>query len=310
MVSMERGPSIGASDNEEINSPEDDRVVRIKTDNGLFDLVYSDHTIANDPETMREADAILLEQRALFSNSGVEMYLDFIEKDEKGGRQYRAIVAEAKKTKKPIFMVDLPLTYKSQAINEEQLTAGLGSQLEALLGVVLTLSVGRDIVKQKMNRRQFLKVATKGLVATYFMTPIAERLIPSNADGSVSGESSLARKSERNLISFNDKAHPELNKDFTIELRNKVMAQKAETVAKSLTKAGVVNPVCSVYVGAKHFGMEQALKKTERQRMQEIRDYTKEDTSQLGKIARIDFGVAGDGKETVTISIFEDEAFR
>ena len=144
-----------------------------------------------------------------------------------------------------------------------------------------------------MNRRDFLKLLSKSLLAVYFAPQLAEDLILflSLPDKAMLNEEAVRRKIHRFLIKLNEKIHPETNM-ILITLRNIIMAQKLITIAQDINKEISKKPEIGVVVGASHIGIEEALNLDEKERneiIEKIMNFAKGVKKNIATIARFDY---------------------
>jgi pheromone shutdown protein TraB len=179
---------------------------------------------------------------------------------------------------------------------------------ENIMGAYLILSslyqLAYKIVtseRKKMNRRDFLKLLSKSLLAVYFAPQLAENLILffSLPDKAMLNEETARRKIHRFLIKLNEKIHPETHM-ILITLRNIIMAQKLITIARDINKEISKKPEIGVVVGASHIGIEGALNLDEKERKEiigQIMNFAKGIKKNIATIARFDYNSKTEGWE-------------
>jgi hypothetical protein len=284
-------------------------VVSVAGTNGAYNVVYSDHHVPNHPQTTEGVDALMLEQRMIYTEADVNEYFTWLESSgDPEARQYREILQVARRDRKPVFFVDANLSSPSGV--DERLKANIVRTIESALGVSLmgytAAKLHNASKRNAIGRRELLTHIFKGAVAMYLLTPRLENLARSMSDDPPD-ESSVSRKTERGLQSVNSVIHPELNIPLTLNHRNAIMAQNAEAVSRVLAKELGRAPKSALYVGSLHTGIERELQGNEARRVQHINQHP--ELCHKGEIARVDF-VDEDGAEKVRIQILQDPAFR
>lgn len=107
-------------------------------------------------------------------------------------------------------------------------------------------------------------------------------------------EKSARRAVNRFLNDLNERVHPETNA-IIVTLRNHLFAQKAETIVKTLSPE-IKNrkPEAAITLGARHYGIERALKEEDKERVWLIDKLLsvpglKKTREKIATIARFDF---------------------
>jgi DNA polymerase IIIc chi subunit len=249
---------------EKVRKPESPpNVVIVETPEGIFRIAYGRHKVPQNPEDVKGVDAIMLESGML------QYYLNQEEAIKEfpllyESVQYKNLIKEAAKAKQPIYLTDLDPRMENAILAFLLQTAegmgaiGLDLWLLYLLGLkVITKS-------KKITRRDFLKL----LAAAYFGTELVESFTYPRK-GNIE-EGTLTRKINRSLINLNEKIHPETNM-VILTLRNLIMAQKLTTIAKELQQKIGKKPEIGIVVGARHIGIEDALKMSKEERMEIIK---------------------------------------
>lgn len=284
-------------------------IVRVQGKNGYYDVVYSDHYVPNSVKTAEGMDALMLEQRMMYSTDGVNAYFEWLAfSADPEACQYREILQVARKDRIPVFFIDVSLSAPTGG--SEKIRKNILRTIESALGVSIVgftaAKIHQDVTDHTlMTRRALLSHAFRTTVAMYSLTPRLESLA-SSLSGSPPDESSFSRNWQKRLHALNSFVHPELNTPYTLDFRNIIMAQNAEFVSRVLVEQLRRKPTCALYVGSQHMGIESALKADERGRVQRIKDNPQ--LLHSGNIARVDF-VEVNGREQMQIEILQDSAF-
>jgi hypothetical protein len=250
---------------ERVRKPESPpNVVIVETPEGIFRIAYGRHDVPQNPEDVKGVDAIMLESGMLqYYLNQEEAIREFPLLYE--SVQYKNLIKEAAKAKQPIYLTDLDPRMENAILAFLLQTAegmgaiGLDLWLLYLLGLkVITKS-------KKITRRDFLKLL---LLAGYFGTQLGESFTYP-IEGNIE-EDTLTSKINRFLINLNEKIHPETHM-VILTLRNLIMAQKLTTIAKELQQKIGKKPEIGIVVGARHIGIEDALKMSKKERMEIIK---------------------------------------
>jgi hypothetical protein len=260
--------------------------VEMETQNGVYKIIYSNHTIPNDPHTIDDVDVIICERPGLKypvdqdpQTAGLNYTLD-----GQHGVTFRAAALQ----KKSIFYVDVSPAL-AERIQTSETVSNLLPGAEAIAGIGLLASSRRW--KQRMSdetpvetgnatkeesekihdRRSWLSTVlrkAKQVGGLYLLTPIDQMASTLWSTGfREPNERSIARQTERALHDVNRVAHPELND----EGRNILIAQKAETIARLLIPRFQRKPRISIFVGALHHNIERQLVSSEEMRIRALR---------------------------------------
>lgn len=267
-------------------------IVELSTEQADYKIVYSVHTRQNNPGDIVGSDAIILEYGIDYSNA--DEVINVLNKDVEDNQQYKAIIEYARANKIPIYFVDVSLKTR----NEKDLLDLAKLVKKALIPVVgakVSYALGKSVIKDMkelpINRRNFLKGLGKTMLAVYTGTPALEptAALASTRLSHEPDEEGVLRKIERGVADINSSIHPEL-KTFSMEGRNALIAQKAESIAKDLESRLGKRPKLSVIIGALHTGIEKDLKMKETERQVGMRKYfTEKELDTEKAITRVDF---------------------
>ncbi len=276
-----------------IENPRPDFVERrkniseVETARAIYSIVYSDHETLNDPAIVKDVDAVILElaeSEAYDKTKTLEVLRGSID-------QYRMVFEAAIKNKKPLFVADLSINAAEygKAKTEYALTQFLIPAIEASLGALAISSAVKDSKSdKKTSRRSFLASAGKLLAGGYLMTPALAQ-VGLAACGPVPDERSFGRQATKHARSVTRAAHPEVRSTI-LDIRNDLMAQKAETIANILKKEITGRkPKLGFFVGAGHSGLEKSLQTSEAERVDALLSDLEEGVAKQNKIVRIDF---------------------
>lgn len=305
MSSLENGPD-KLSRKKEIPK----NVVEVETENATYRISYELHNATADPDLVDGADGIILE--------GYYNY-DIRENIPKAFRgfsetQMKGVIARSAEQDKPVFSADMSvdlLKFASLCL-ENPVKKKLIEAGELLIGMGLIQSAISEIRNtEKISRRNFLRTTGKMIGGAYFGMPAIESVLAgiSILTKKILDESSDLRKFSRGLEKVNEYAHPELQ-TMAIEVRNQLIAQKAETIATQLREKIGKKPNLAIYIGASHFGIEEALKSTQSDRMAKLRTIFKDELVKQAKIIQYNPKQDSHGKVFCeSFSILEDPAF-
>lgn len=146
--------------NPESNS-EFKNVVKLETSLGKYDIVYGDHELTQDPEVLKNSDALVLEMSSDYSKA--ETLPDLVVSIQNHWQQYKGVIDYAKKNEIPIYFIDLinldaknvKANMPKQALEKDfygDLFAGLAAG-----GVLITAGDQVMLKQQKApSRRAFL----------------------------------------------------------------------------------------------------------------------------------------------------------
>lgn len=250
--------------------PEDkDNCVRLETSNALYNIVYSNHGITNNPEDVYGSDVILLEFGRINLENAEKDLTQRLEVNTNFNEQYSEIIKYAAEHSVPVYLID-----SNKDSGNYEFIQKLLPTLELYVSYKLLKSSITDSIKQPVTRRSFLKNLGKAAAAAYFSAPVIEAaaIISHNSEPS---ESSFERNIERKIRPVNELIHPELN-SMTLQGRNHIIADKSEYIAKEFGSKLSRKPKISIVIGAAHTGIEDALKMTDEQRMGELKKYLSE----------------------------------
>lgn len=263
-----------------LNAKEGDTVT-VETDEGVFNIVYSHHDTPNDPSIVQNTDALILEGEMHYS-ADERLVANLDERSQ--SVQYAPLFSAAAAQKKPMFFVDISAeTAKnldgifSGGRQEARMSVAKLEALSSLLLVAYKMHAalrgkGTSTGGKPLSRREFFGAATQESVlplAAYLATPLAESALAHTA-----GERTVSRQTYRALHAVNTTMHPELPDSLLAEVRNALIAQKSESVARRLKSALGRKPTITIVIGAAHIGLEDQLRAPEATRMHTVRSYT------------------------------------
>lgn len=255
-------------------------IVTVETDAGVFNIVYSYHDIPNDPTIVQNTDALILEGEMHYS-ADERLVANIDERSQ--SMQYAPLFSAAAAQRRPMFFVDISA---ETAKNLDGIFSGdrqearmSVAKLEALSGLLLVAykmhaalrGKGTSAGEKPLSRREFFGAAAQETalpLAAYLATPLAESALTRTAD-----ERTVSRQTYRALHAVNTTMHPELPDSLLAEVRNALIAQKSESVARSLKSALGRRPTVTIVIGAAHIGLEDQLRAPEATRMHTVRSY-------------------------------------
>lgn len=309
--------ALGRSSQEsaEVGREGQENVVTLETDNAFYNIVYSIHTVPNQPATLRGADAAVFELVSRYDPEIIKYGVLLAD-------NYRYVLSDAIRHQKPVYCTDLSIGstegIQESEIDREVLKSELLLKVETMIGFSLVPTTIQSLAKEVSpkepgrNRRSFLTTLAKAGATFYFLAPIGERKSSVNTTSTFTqepNEASLDRKVERLLRGINTKIHPELVEKLVLRVRNDLIAQKTETAARQLSKTLGRKPTVSLYVGAAHTGIERSLQDIEEKRLQRLKENLGNNFASQGRIIRLDFMQLENGEDTVAATVLHDPAF-
>lgn len=269
-------------------------VVVIDKPDGRFRIAYGAHHLEQKAEDIAGADGIVLET-AIGGDYSTQELAEKVLTGAASRLQYRRVFESAAKYDRPIFLADVDPTAVASLLSLAL------SALEYFVAYKLLASLAKDASKtfsgeKTINRRGFIKLFGKGMTGLYLSISLAERL--SLLVNSAADYNSKLRAVNRFFSSLNEKVHPETNA-IVVTLRNHIIVQKLHTIAQRLKEGVNKKPEIALIFGAGHTGIENALEKDDKDRV-EIIDRLLEFPGagdmrrRLANIARFDFDKKSD----------------
>lgn len=280
-------------------------VVELSTENADYDIVYNIH-LWEIPESkvLLSSDLIMLE----LPRVDKEVAQEQLERPDKG---YVKIVEHAFKHEKPLFFIDVS---KQSDVMRRFGESILLRSFEAYFGVKLLLSRNKPLWKpgesthSRLSRRKFLTKTAKTLAGIYLTSPILKTIVdlPSVLNLGHPKEGSLLRKTERAVYKAERALHPEL-KTMHLEGRNALMAQKAETISKTVWQKTGRRPRVALVIGGGHIGIEDSLRSTPDERLKEIKKYFSGRLDDEAQIIQVNPQIDEQGNRTGEVIVYQDE---
>lgn len=210
-----------------------DNVVPVDTPEARYKVVYGYHTIEQEPTDIGKSDAIFLEKITKGGDYSTPESAEKLLKEYSSEPQYRQIILEAERQKKPIFFGDI--------IGGDLVVAlqhGL-RDIEPVVGALLLASLTKKAVEQgimNMDRREFLKKALGGI----FLLSQAHQGLGALLEAGKNPGFKFDRKGamgeiDKFLTKLNEKIHPETNA-IVLTMRNALNAKKIKEIAKLMEK--------------------------------------------------------------------------
>jgi hypothetical protein len=286
----------------------------VKSQNASYSIEYGNHSKMSTPEVLAGTDALLLELSAdLTTRERVIVSIDSVMYDkEKERRPYEKLLETAFAEGKPVYFIDMVDGDTSLAMYLDSHGKEMIKAVEMMGGGAVAgtmLVAGR---KENMNpaggtdRRSVLRNTIAGLVGGWLLTPAVEKVakVAGDSDGTPD-EMSLARGVEKKAASLNEKIHPEL-RSVVIQGRNELMAQKAEAVAKALSRELGREPRLALEVGADHHGIERSLNRTPEERIAILKGYLGEELSYQSGIVQVKMPKGGTSLDDLEVEFFDE----
>lgn len=237
----------------------------VETEKGKFRIAYGTHFTERNPEELGKSVAWLPETATRIDYTEPKELVEknfntVLKKREPFSTEYRKTFKEAERKRTPIFLVDIA---EAEAVT---LIQAYLHGVEPAVGVALLAKLAWDSVieEKKISRRDFLKKTFAGI---YFLSETPNLIINNLLSiGEVPDEKSARRAVDRFLNDLDETAHPEKN-SIIVTLRNHLFAQKAETIAKTLSpEIKTEKPEIAITLGARHHGIEGAFSKKDEER--------------------------------------------
>lgn len=288
-----------------------ENVSEVETPSAKYDIVYSLHNQPVKPETIEQADAIILELVGNYeTQEKVQKHMEFISREQ---HTYHQIIKSAAEKQKPVFLVDMSTdayaTRRDAALNVVLLPV-----IEAMIAAGLVFSGIKGVAKkEKMDRRSFLKLGAKMTAAAYLSLPQASRLlsfVSTDYFRQVPDEESFSRKTEKFVHKIKSSSHPELYSNV-VNVRNNLIAEKSEAIARMLNKKLGRKPQLALLTGASHFGLEESLSSDPFERINSLKKDLGYEVRRERIIACVEFEAkAGNEPQKFSISLLEDPALK
>lgn len=260
-------------------------ITTVETANGIFRIIYGIHIFTENKASIQGVHGLVLES-AVDNHTTATQAERMIngEYGYKTGIQYKEIIKHCEEENIPIFFADLT---SSTLPIEISFLIGTTEKFTALRIIYSRLfQIMRD--KTMLTRKDFLKFA----VGAFFSTSLFSAMTGVSAIIAGNGKSSQFNKL---IESFDEKIHPE-TKRIALTLRNYLFAQKLYTIARKMKALGQNNqkPTIAISIGGRHHGIEDALRKTDYERVASINHWLKfpglkKARSEIATIARLDF---------------------
>lgn len=268
-------------------------IVRVETEDGIFDVVYSLHISENQFEDIAHTDGVILEGVNSFNTqrdeSEIPKLFDI--------HQYKKMFLKTMEAKKPVFLVDA-IEFDGHYID---ITLKL---LEGALGIELFAQISSS-KNAKMNRRKFLSTSVKALVGTWLCLPALDSINILVPPYQPLDESSRRRRLDRLLQKKVSSTHPESGR-YILDARNYLIAQKSIAVARNMKID--TKPNLAVVIGAAHFEIEEALRMPENERIQQLKRILGDIFNKQGIIAQVT--PSSEEENGIQITFYEDPAFQ
>jgi len=302
-------------------------VAELETANAHYRIVYSNHTVATNPAVIDGSDALALEvgirpvtmdvQRQAQVELFHELYGNTVDvmPTFPGKPQYHDVLPHAFEQDMPVYFIDgtqvdpraveepgleLPLS-----ADEELSSRSVKGGIESLLGLA-ALSSGAGQL-HKPTRRTLVPGIAKVLGGSWLLSSLPQALAERTAMSQATPEAdehSVPRRVEKTMESVNHTLHPEL-RTVVVDVRNALLAQKAETLGRWLTKKIGRKPIITLVIGGMHVGIERELSANESDRVEELKGAFGSTFSAQGQVTKV---WREDGKTHTRA--FTDEAFQ
>lgn len=307
-----------SAERELLDGAEHKNISHVETSNATYTIEYNNHEQPSSPESLEGADALILEDVSDYS-SRQETIATL--NDAFGSIGYSDLVKAACDKRLPIFFVDIVDTKESRvALGNKhaiEVRQRLVKFLETMVGAGIAISIASDSGEgtRDSSRRDFIKRGASGLAAGYLLSHVPAKIAEdaSHAGGHDKDESSIARRSEEVLGTIDTVIHPEA-RDFVVDTRSTLIAQKSEAAARLLGKELGRKPRVALEVGAGHYAIEHELNRTEKARVDTLKDELEGQLSQQSLFARVEIvpiqkTVHGrvETRETLRVRFYNDE---
>lgn len=253
------------------NNERKDNMVRVETPSAVYNIIYSNHGVQNHPEDIFGSDGVIME--GILGDVDTNDIENILRKQMELNRQYGQVIRYASEHNIPLYMADISEksdTGSSEIITKKIIAPIVGGYLSYRF---LKSSIS-DIAKKPVTRRSFLKNFGKTVAAAYLSTPaveLASSEVKRLSDKEIN-ESDVSRNIQRHAAKINNSIHPELN-TLTLEGRNSLIAMKSDNIAKNLSHSLGRKPNISLIIGGRHIGIEESLKISDKERLDELREY-------------------------------------
>lgn len=254
-------------------------VKEIETPEATFRIVYE--SLERKPEILGNFNGLVLEVTYPQVDYSKPELAEKKLQDLAESKTQKAFIETARKKNKPLFFTDTYLADEIILLRTGLQVLELGTGF-ALLANLLNKSGEGEL---KLNRRQFLK-ALGGMFLT------GDALIRAVLRSFPDDEESMRQKFAKSVIESGEKIHPERDA-IILTLRNHLMAQKMKTIAKTLINKNE-KPEVAILIGAGHTGIEKALEKEDKERIELVNKLLKipglkKTKEKIATIARLDF---------------------
>lgn len=275
-------------------------ITTVETANSIFRIIYGIHIFTEKSPSVDGIHGLVLETVA--SNYTTSTQTQNLMNGQYGCRtdmQYKEIIKHCEEKKVPIFFTDLSSSALPITINHFTGVVEKYMALKIIYGKLF--QVMRN--KKLLTRKDFLTFA----VGAFFSTGLFTAMTAVSAIIAGNGKSSQFNKL---IESFDEKIHPE-TEGIKLTLRNYLLAQKLNTIASKINTKdrNKQKPEIAISIGGRHHGIENALRKTDQERINAINHWLqfpglKHARSEIATIARIDFNKEENQWEAT--EIFED----
>lgn len=220
----------------------------VETALGKFRLIYGSHLTEQPTKDLGVNYAgIVLEQGAVGTKS--------LSPDSRNPfLQYKAVLSELEKNKKPLFLVDPASAlhfWGGTALAAAEGTAGF-----------MLFEKFRKQGQKNVSRRDVLKQSARFLGATYLMTPVVLNALSIMASDNPKGSQKL-------ISDIQETVHPEVS-GFALTLRNLISAHKMGKIYQK-NKPTFENKELAAIFGAGHTGLSDSLGMAPEERLRQVR---------------------------------------
>ncbi|OGI59906.1 hypothetical protein A2814_02435 [Candidatus Nomurabacteria bacterium RIFCSPHIGHO2_01_FULL_38_19] len=281
--------------------PEAKNMVKIETTHAVYRLLYGSHVESQDDSMMQGTDGLLVEGTLDLNElqDSPDRVLGFVFSTP----QMQKLIENARDHKKPVYFVDRPFDRSLISSQSKDTWLEIGEFIGTLAFMTSAtkglLSSAKN--NERISRRDFLKAGAKTVAAGYLSTPYMQAWL-----GGQNQEDTLLRKADRAVIAVNDILHPEMYGQI-LDLRNNIMAEKAEFVALKTSETLNRKPIFVFALGSDHTRVEIALQRTTEQRVAQIKSGYTGNMSDLRKIVKLEFlSLLKHQKDKFKISPIED----
>ena len=211
----------------------------VETSEGLFRLVYSLHFLTQPKADLgTDYGAVVLESGSLDAEK-------LKPQNEAGFVQYKEILAELERNKKPLFLVDVGSNLYA--------TATYGLQIaEYMAGKSLSKSARTAMSSGPMSRRELMKQGSKWLAGIYLKTDALSMMLNSVLSATT------PRNISRELQATREFLYPQTTAYFNT-LRNLIATEKMSAIQRDNNKDLLKGKELVVVYGSTHTGLREAL---------------------------------------------------